>query len=138
MLDPYEATVRWKKIAESVSKIKDPILQESFLAIYKERAIKEWGFCPDKKNYTKKEEKIVLEPWQQEIYDKLKLAKEYGVWEKDKKTEAEFRIRMKDYITKGGKFSDLPQELQNKYTLDIYLTIMYEEIKNCIDFLEKK
>ena len=132
MLDPYEATNRWKKIVESVSRIQDPILQESFLATYKERAIREWGFCPDKKNYTKKEEKIVLEPWQQEIHDKLKTAKEYGVWELDEKTQAEFKSRMRDFVVKGGKFSDLPPELQNKHILNGYLDAIFEEMQDCM------
>lgn len=136
MLDPYEATSRWKKILESVSRIQDPILQESFLAIYKERAIKEWGFCPDKKNYTKKEEKIVLEPWQEEILKKLKTAKEYGVWEKDEKIQVEFKSRMRDFVVSGGKFSDLPPELQNKTILEAYLDATILEMQDCITFLE--
>lgn len=121
MLNPYEASIRWKKILESVNRIQDPILRESFLAIYKERAIKEWRYCPDKKNYAKKEENIVLEPWQQEILKKLKLAKEYGVWIKDETTEKGFCIAMLDFVRSGGQLNDIPERLQSPSITKGYL-----------------
>lgn len=140
MLDPFEATKRWKKLMEYVNKIQDPVLRESFIAMYQERAIKEWGFCPDKTEHQKKKENVVLEPWQQEMHDKLQMALEYGVWGKDEQIEKEAKARMRLFIERGGTFDDLPEDLQNQHIAVLYLDTMIEMIKYLeeqLDFLNK-
>lgn len=136
MLDPMEATKRWRFLKESVDKIKDPLLRESILATYQQRAIKEWGFCPDKTEHKKKKEEIVLEPWQQELHDKIQLALEYGVWDKDEQVMKEAKARMKWFIERGGSLSDLPEDLQNKYTTKLYIDALTEDIEILLKNLE--
>lgn len=135
MIDAFTAATRWKKITEYTNRIKDPVLKESILAEYQQRAIQEWGFCPDKSNY--KPQKIELDPWQEQFLKKIKAGMEYGVFIKDEQTFKEARIRMADFIEKGGKFTDLPEDLQNIHIAKLYMDVMFEKIKECEDFLKK-
>lgn len=135
MIDAFTAATRWKKIIEYTNRIKDPVLKESVLAEYQQRAIQEWGFCPDKNNY--KPQKIELDPWQEQFLKKIKACMEYGVFIKDEQTFKEAHSRMDNFIEKGGKFSDLPEDLQNEHIAKLYVDVMFEKIKECEDFLKK-
>lgn len=134
MIDAFTAAARWKKIIEYTNRIKDPVLKESILAEYQQRAIQEWGFCPDKNNY--KPQKIELDPWQERFLNKIKACAEYGVFIKDEKTFNEAHARMGIFIERGGKFADLPEDLQNEHIAKLYMDVMLEKIKNCEDFLQ--
>ena len=137
-LSPLEAATRWKKIQEFTNKITDPVLRESILAEYQQRAIDEWGFCPDGKEH--KASKPELDPWQEAFLAKIKSAVEYGVFVVDEPTEKEAKARMRDFIEKGGKFSDLPEDLQNQHIAVLYMDTMLELIdiwKKNLEFLDK-
>ena len=127
MIDPMIASQMWKKIVEYTNKIQDKILRESFLAVYQQRAIEEWGYCPDKTEYKKQEVKIE-DPLILEYLDKVKVCIEYGVFVKDEKVEKEALARMRNYIRKGGKYSDLPSDLQNDIIKGLYLDAMIKEL----------
>lgn len=135
MLDAFEATRRWKEIKSYTDKISDPVLKESIMAEYKARAIKEWGFCPDNTNY--KPAQIELDDWEQDFLKRIKTSKEYGIFVKDEQVEKEAKIRMRNFIEKGGKYEELPDDLKNKHTLKLYFETLLEEIQNCEDFLKK-
>lgn len=137
-ISPFEAACRWKKIQEYTNKITDPILKESILAEYQQRAIDEWGFCPDNKQY--KAKKPDLEPWAEAFLEKVKKAVEYGVFKVDEQVEKEARTRMRMFIEKGGRYSDLPEYLQTPDISVLYTDTMIELIKywkEQLDFLEK-
>jgi hypothetical protein len=135
MIDPFVASSRWKMIKSSLDRIQDPILRESILENYRQRAEEDWGFCPGGKPV--KKQTIQLDEYEQNLLKRIKTGKEYGVFQQNEDVMTEFKIRMKDFITKGGKFSDLPKELQNEHILKAYLDAIYEEMENCINFLEK-
>lgn len=137
-LSPFEAATRWKKIQEFTNKITDPVLRESILAEYQQRAIDEWGFCPDNNEY--KPQKIELEPWQEAFLKRIKSSVEYGVFVVDEQVEKEAKARMRDFIRKGGKYSDLPEDLRNQHIAVLYISTLLDEIrfwKDQLDFLEK-
>ena len=137
-ISPFEAATRWKKIQEFTSRIIDPVLKESILAEYQQRAIEEWGFCPDTKKYKRKKQE--LEPWQEAFLKKIKSAVEYGVFVVDEQVEKEARARMKQFIEQGNKFSDLPPDLQTTSMCQLYFDVLLKEIrywKEQLDFLEK-
>lgn len=127
MIDPMIASKMWKQIVEYTDKIQDKILRESILAVYQQQAIKKWAFCPDKKEYKKQEIKIE-DPLVLEYLDKIKDCDEYGVFVKDEQVEKEALARMRDYIRKGGKYSDLPTDLQNETIKSLYLDAMIKEL----------
>lgn len=138
MITAFEAATRWKKILEYTKSIKDPILRESILADYQQRAIQEWGFCPDNHIYKKKN--IELEPWQEVFLKKIKSCLEYGVFIKDEAVEKEARARMREFIRKGGSFTDLPIGLQTQDLHILYIDVLLDEVKlwtENLEFLEK-
>lgn len=121
MIDPQQASQSWKFLVESCNKIQDPTLRKSYLAAFKQRALEEWGFCPDDtgikpKEYTADD----LPPLERLMYDKLQMAMEYGVWERDEQLEQENIRYMKSLIDKGWTFWDLPEDQQNDTTRELY------------------
>lgn len=132
--------VAWKWLKEQLNRISDPILKNAMLAEFKRRAWNLWGYNPETAFIKKEPEKIELDDWEKELVKDIEKAEQYQIdtrVEKREKTKKEFKIRMKDFITKGGKFSDLPKELQNEHIAKAYLDAIYEEMENCINFLEK-
>ena len=129
----------WKLLKSQLNLVRDKDLKNAMLAEFRMRAEKEWGYNPDT-GYVKKQEDIVLDDWQKELLDDIEKAIEYEIdtrLGKREQTEKEARVRMLDFIRRGGKYSDLPEDLQNEVMLDLYLDVMLEEIKSCIEFLEK-
>lgn len=122
MLDPMVATTRWKWLKSQVDKIQDPLLRNAFMADFQNRAIREWGYCPENKKFVAEPVEIepVLTPAQQEFLDKVRVAIEYGVYNKDEKLERETFARMKMFIDEGHTFYDLPEELQTKGMRELY------------------
>lgn len=121
MIDPTQASSAWKFLQDQCNKIQDPILRNSYLATFKQKAIEEWGFCPDNtgikpKEYTADD----LPPLERFMYDKLQSALEYGVWERDEALEQENLRAMKNLIDKGWTYWDLPPEQQNDTTYELY------------------
>lgn len=121
MINPQEASRAWKYLTDSCDKIQDPVLRQSYLAVFKQRAIQEWGFCPDNTNIKPKEyTENDLPPLERFMYDKLQSALEYGVWERDEELEKENLRYMKYLIDKGYTFWDLPKEHQNDTIKELY------------------
>lgn len=133
-ISPFEAASRWKKIKEYTNKITDPILRESVLADFQQRAIDEWGFCPDNNQY--KAKKPDLEPWVEAFLEKVKKAVEYGVFKVDEQVEKEARARMRVFVERGGDYTDLPEYLQTPDIAMLYMDAMLELIKECQEQLE--
>ena len=133
----------WKDLENAVNKIQDKVLLNTMMAELKQKALKEWGFFPKTGQLAKKEE-IKLDKWEKEFVEDIKKTEDFEIdvrKEKRKETEKEAHIRMADFIEKGGKFSDLPEDLQNKYIAKLYIDVFFEKMDNCIknlDFLEKK
>ena len=136
MLNPFEVAKRWKYIKGQVNNIPDPLLRDAIMADYKNRAIAEWGYCPDNTQYKSIKQIPELDAYEENLLKRIKMAKEYGYFERDEKIEKEFKARMKEFITKGGKWNDLPKDLQNEFVLKSYLGTIYEQIEECINFLE--
>ena len=138
MLDPQEATRRWKTLRATLNSIKDPILRESFLAEYKERAEKEWGFCPDKSVKSKEYTADMLPPLESLIYAKIQSCKDYGVWEKDEELDRLTFNKMKLFVESGYSYSDLPEHLQCKLMFNLYLDALNSCVDDAINYFAKK
>lgn len=126
-------TVAWKWLKEQIKNIKDDVLRNSIMAEFRKRAMEEWGYNPDTGRLPK-EQKIIFDEWEQELVKDIEKAEQYMLdtrKEKRQQTTIEFKNRMRDFITKGGKFSDLPKELQNEHILKGYLDVIYSEIDDC-------
>ena len=82
---------------------------------------------------------VELDDWEKDFVEDIKKAEQYQIDTRENKrqqTNVEFRNRMRDFVIKGGKFSDLPPELQNKTILEAYLDATILEMQDCITFLE--
>ena len=121
MLDPMEATRRWKTLLQMLNKISDPMLKESMLAMFRSRAIEDWGFCPDNSGKVKPYDASMLPPMQSLIYEKLQSCKDYGVWEQDPELDKACLNKMLNLIDRGYTYFDLPDYLQCPTILDLYL-----------------
>lgn len=136
MLDPFEAVKRWKYIKEQVNNIPEPLLRDAIMEGYKNRAVAEWGYCPDNTKYKPMKQIPELDDYEKDLLKRIKMAKEYGYFERDKNIEKKAKNRMSDFIEKGGKYSDLPEDLQNKYIAKLYIDVMFKKIEECINILE--
>ena len=129
----------WKFLETQLALIRDPILRNSIFAEYKQRALKEWGYFPKTGQIAKQE--IQLDDWEKEFVEDIRKTQEFELdvrKEKREKTAKEAKARMLDYVRKGGRFVDLPEDLKNKHIWNLYYEACKEEIDSCIDFLEKK
>ena len=124
----------WKTLMGYLDKITDETLKKSMLGYYRCRAIQEWGYCPDGTEAPVPKEEIP--EYLEDLVKKIKTAKEYGVFVKDTKVELEVINRMSEYIESGGGYSNLPDYLKTKHIQDIYFTVLFNKIDECIRFLE--
>lgn len=130
-MNAQEKAVAWKKIETMCKNIIDPILRNSILGELSARAEKEWGYCPASEKF---DNKLVLEDWEQDLIDSIKISEQYGVLllkdrEYSEQIHKENQKWMLDFIRRGGEYTDLPQEMRNGYTLGIYnhALLMYGE-----------
>lgn len=133
-----EIVKAWKFLESQINLIKDPILKNSIFAEYKLRALKEWGFFPKTGQIIKKE--IQLDDWEKELVEDIEKHKLYEIdtrVEKRKKTNIEAKNRIYSFIERGGRFRDLPEDLQNKHILKLYLDTFQEIITDNIKILEE-
>ena len=137
-MQELETAKMWECIKEYIKKIKDTkarnVVQNAMIGKF----YNAFGFCPDNKEY--KPQKVELEPWQEAFLKRIKSSVEYGVFVVDEQVEKEAKTRMRDFIRKGGKYSDLPEDLQNQHIAALYISTLLDEIRFCkdqLDFLEK-
>ena len=131
--------VAWKWLKDQLKLIGDPILRNALFAELKKRAWEEWGYNPETAYVKKQNTTVELDDWEKDFVEDIKKAEQYQVDTRENKrqqTNVEFRNRMRDYVAKGGKFSDLPEELQNEHILNGYLDAVFEEMQYCIKTLE--
>lgn len=133
--------VKWKEIKNQLRLVHDPLLRNIMLAEFRQRAIRDWGFDPEGKALN---EKVVLDDWEKEMLEDINDFKSFGVdnrVEKRKQTEKEAIARMKQYIDNGGKYTDLPAELQNDDIWKIYQKAwnsLLDDIEETIRSIDKK
>lgn len=134
-----DLATKWKWLKSQLSLIRDEDLRKVMMAELRKRAYEEWGFDPEttKINSVRK---IELDDWEREFVEDIKKAEIYELdtrIEKRKKERAEAKIRMADFIEKGGSLKDLPEDLQNQYTTRLYLEVLGEKIEECENFFKK-
>lgn len=132
--------IAWKWLKAELKRIVDPVLKKALIAEFRKRALDSWGYNPDTAFIKKQIATVDLDDWEKEFVADIAKAQQYEVdtrAEKRKQTQTEFKARMRYFVIHGGKFSDLPEDLQNEHILRGYLDVMFEEIQQCSDFLEK-
>lgn len=126
-----DLAIRWKWLKSQISLIRDDNLRKIIFAELRKRAYENWGFDPEttKINSVKK---IELDDWEKEFVEDINKAKVYEVDTRIKKreqTKKEAKVRMKDFISKGGNLKDIPENVRNNTIEKLY----YECLLECVD-----
>lgn len=116
----------WKQLKEMVAKVEDPTLRNAMMAEFRNRAINEWGYCPDDRNATKKDIPA-LDSWERDLLDDIKKTQTFGVDTRAQKREAEQKELEKNmyfFIKDGGSLADIPPEIRTDTVVDAYLRVL--------------
>ena len=112
----------WRFLKDCVAKIPDKTLQNVFMAEFRKRAIRDWGYNPDSK-YGVAKENIELDNWEQEFVNDINECKQYQIdtrAEKRKQTAKESESRMLDFISHGGCLNDIPEKIRTGTIVKLY------------------
>lgn len=117
-----EQAKAWKFLKDCVAKIPDKTLQNVFLAEFRKRAVRDWGYNPDSK-YGIAKETVELDDWEQELVNDINDFNQYQVntrGEKSKATAKEAEARMLDFICRGGCWADIPEDMRTESITKLY------------------
>lgn len=134
----FDKIKKWEILKGFINKIKDEKARKLYYKTLLVKATEEYGFNPQTGQISKQD--IQLDDWEKEFVEDIKKTQEFELdvrKEKREKTAKEAKARMLDYIRKGGKYIDLPEDLQNEHIWNLYWECMTEEINDCVNFLEK-
>lgn len=116
----------WKQLKEMVAKVEDPTLRNAMMAEFRNRAINEWGYCPDDRNATRKDIPA-LDSWERDLLDDVKKTQTFGVDTRAEKHETERKELEKNmyfFIKDGGSLADIPPEIRTDTVVDAYLRVL--------------
>ena len=124
-MNDYKKLQVWNKIKEILKGIIDKKANRLYHNTLLLKAIREWGFNPEKPDKIIKQENIELNDEEKNILKRIKAAQEYGVdirtQEEKDKLDKEFRLSMLYFVRTRGGLDDLPDNLRNsKVIIDGY------------------
>ena len=108
-----EQVQAWKWLKQQVAKVPDPTLRNAMMVEFRQRALRDWGYCPEDGSIAKKDD-IVLNDWERGFLADIKAVVEFGVdprKEKREKERREARGAMKLFIENGGTLADIPDDI---------------------------
>ena len=120
-MTPQEKARAWSEIEKMIERVVDPVLRKSMLSDLAMRARAEWGYCPSEKEIPDPE--LVLEEWEQEFLEEVKIAAEYGVAPNEPSKDAWFS--MMDFIRHGGELSDIPDDIRSDTIDKLYTECLF-------------
>lgn len=111
----------WKFLKQQLARVIDPILRNTMLAEFKQRALSEWGFDPDNGKLAQDED-IVLQDWEQDLLQDIERFQTYGIKNKArmKAVEAEAIENMRQFIRDGGSLADIPADIRSPHIDELY------------------
>lgn len=112
-MNELEKIRTWNNLKGSINKIYDYNTRKTYYKALLARAIQEWGFNPE--NPTDDSVAPELDDWEKEFVEDINDFKMFGIdtrTEKRQNTHKEALARMKDFILHGGKFKDIPENIQ--------------------------
>lgn len=128
----------WNDLKEKLKLIYDNKTRQMYYKALLVRAINNWGFNPDKPADQVNE--IELDDWEQEFLESINDFKMFGIdtrKEKREQTHKEALSRMKNFIIKGGRAADIPQDIKVDSLYFEALFSMGDDILNEADSLLK-
>ena len=124
-MNDYQKLQSWNKIKDMLKNIIDPKANRLYHDTLVLKAIREWGFNPEKPDKLIKQENIELTDYEKKMLKQIKAAQEYGIdirtQEEKDNLDKEFRLSMLDFVRKGGSLDELPDNLRySKCIIDGY------------------
>lgn len=119
----------WKFLKEQTAKVRDPILRNVMIAGFRKRALNEWGFDPETTNISTDSD-VSLTDWEQDFVQDIQDTISYGIdtrEEKRKKTLDETVANMRQFVSLGGKLSDIPDDIRTPYIEKLYTDALLRE-----------
>lgn len=115
----------WNKTKILLENIKDPKAKKLYHDALLLKAVKEWGFNPEKPVKVSKDEKIEFTEYEKQLLNQIKATKDYGISvitdTEREKTEKGFCMAMLDFVRSGGQLNDIPERLQSPSITKGYL-----------------
>ena len=133
-----ERVKAWKWLKSQLELVRDKDLKNAMLAEFRKKAERDWQYNPDSGFIKKQTNEIQLDDWEKEFVEDIKKAQVYEIdtrAEKRKQTDKEAMARMLNHIETGGTYYDLPKDLQNKYTANLYLRALEQWLKINLEIL---
>lgn len=116
-MNDYQKLQAWNKIKDMLKGIIDQKTNRLYHDTLLLKAIREWGFNPEKPDKIIKQETIELNDDEKKLLKQIKVAQEYAIdirtQEEKDKLDKEFRLSMLDFVKTGGNLDDLPDNLRH-------------------------
>lgn len=126
-LTPSQQAQAWKQLKSMVAKVEDPTLRNTMMAEFRNRAINEWGYCPDNKYSIAKKDTVELDDWEKELLKDIQKSELFELDTRAKKREAERKELEKNmyfFVKDGGSLADIPSEIRTDTVVDAYLRVL--------------
>jgi hypothetical protein len=123
-----ERTMAWKWLKEQVKLVHEPILQKAMMADFRQRALREWGYCPET-GAIAKGVKPELDEWEKELVADINEHNNFEIdtrKEKREQTHKEAKARMLDFIAHGGNLLDIPDDIRTDTVEKLYYECLME------------
>lgn len=125
-MDVNDKVRAWRELESYLSKIRDPLLQNSLRKEFAMRAKKEWGYCPADMKAAYREDDVIpdLTDEERELYERIQTYLEYGVdpWTEEDKRKSHVRLvnEMIQFINEGHIYWEIPEEIQSDSLKEAY------------------
>jgi len=120
-MTPQEQAQAWNFIESCISKIVDPVLQNTVRGQLQQRAREEWGFCPDTHPQVEVDGRpTFLSPEDEDMLERIQMAQKYNVYIPPEDNCPPLEKMIKEDIDAGGCYALLPKNLQTPIIKEIY------------------
>ena len=138
MIQDYAKAWNWVK--GELQNITDPILRNTILADMKQRALTEWGFCPEDGSLASDDD-LILDKWESKFVEDIQDTENYGVdlrKENRANAEKEMRNAMRKMILDGKGLHNVPDDIRTPWVDKIFLEELMrygDELCSAADYL---
>ena len=126
-MKPTKCVKAWKFLMDCCDKVKDPVLASAMREEFRQRALREWGWCPEAPTRVKQ---VPLEDWEEEFVRGVKAAQTFGVipdgFSKIKETKARMYMMMEE----GKTYWDIPQDIQSDFLRKLWIEVENDWLAN--------
>lgn len=131
MINAKQAAKAWKFLMACCDKVKDPVLASAMREEFRQRALREWGWCPEKT-----QEQVLLDEWEEQFARDVKDTIDYDVDVRKEQREQEIKetkARMYMMIEEGKTYWDIPQDIQSDFLRKLWVEVENDWLANNLE-----